>query len=270
MATVMSNLDTSRVSRAERSEQTRELFDQLASSTAQPVRDDLVDQIVRLNIRVANAIAARYRGRGVDQDDLQQAACHGLVKAVLHFDVSMGKDFLTYAVPTIRGEVQRYFRDVSWTVRPPRRIQELQWRVNQSIDRLSAELGREPSEGEVVADLDIEYAEYAEAVTAFGCFQPPSVDQPVSDLGGLTVGEALADSEDWKGAVEARLVLEPLMRDLTERERRILYLRFVEERTQQQIGEEFGVAQMQVSRWLSSILRRLRQQLVTTDVPEAV
>jgi RNA polymerase sigma-B factor len=269
MATAMSELDTSRVSRAERSDQTRDLFELLAAETAPAARDDLVDRIVRLNMRVANAIAARYRGRGVDQDDLQQAACHGLVKAVLHFDPTMGKDFLTYAVPTIRGEVQRYFRDVSWTVRPPRRIQELQWRVNQSIDRLSAELGREPSEGDVVADLGIDYSEYAEAVTAFGCFQPPSTDQPVNDLGGLTVGEALADSDDWKSAVEARLVLEPLMRDLSERERRILYLRFVEERTQQQIGDEFGVAQMQVSRWLSSILRRLREQLAADGVPRA-
>lgn len=265
----MSEIDASRVSRADRSDQTRELFDQLALEQTPADRDVLLDSVIRLNIRVAYAIAARYRGRGVDQDDLQQAACHGLVKAALNFDPAQGKDFLTYAVPTMRGEVQRYFRDVSWTVRPPRRIQELQWRVNQSIDRLSTELGRDPSQDDVIEDLGIGYAEYSEAVTAFGCFQPPSVDQPVADLGGLTVGEALADTDNWRGAVEARLVLEPLMRDLSARERRILYLRFVEERTQQQIGDEYGVAQMQVSRWLTAILRRLHDQLVVDGVAQA-
>ncbi len=256
--------DPSRVaqpSRAQRSDQTRDLFARLHDDPAPPDADDLVDQIVRLNLRVAIAVASRYRGRGVEQEDLQQAASYGLVKAVLNFDPAHGKDFLTYAVPTIRGEVQRYFRDYSWTVRPPRRIQELQWHVSQCVDRLSTELGREPTDQDVLSDLDIGYDEYAEAVAAFGSFRPPSIDQPVADLGGLTVGEALADSDNWRGAVEARLVLAPLLRGLTERERRILHLRFVEERTQQQIGDEYGVAQMQVSRWLSSILQQLRDQL---------
>ena len=248
-------------SRAERSCLTRDLFALLHADPAPPAPDDLVDQIVRLNLRVADAVAARYRGRGVEHEDLKQAASHGLVKAVLNFDPSQGKDFLTYAVPTIRGEVQRYFRDYSWSVRPPRRIQELQWHVNQCIERLSTELGREPTEQDVLAELDIDYAEYAEAISAFGSFQPPSIDQPVADLGGLTVGEALPDPDNWLGAVEARAVLGPLMRGLTERERRLLHLRFVEERTQQQIGDEYGVAQMQVSRWLSGILARLRDQL---------
>ncbi|MBA3781879.1 sigma-70 family RNA polymerase sigma factor [Nocardioides sp. InS609-2] len=248
-------------SRAERSALTHDLFARLHADPAAPDPDDLVDQIVRLNLRIATAVAARYRGRGVDEEDLQQAASHGLVKAVLNFDPAHGKDFLTYAVPTIRGEVQRYFRDYSWTVRPPRRIQELQWHVSQCVDRLSSELGREPTEEDVLADLDIGYAEYAEAVSAYGSFRPPSIDQPVADLGGLTVGEALADSDNWRGAVEARLVLAPLLRGLTERERRILHLRFVEELTQQQIGDEYGVAQMQVSRWLSGILQQLRDQL---------
>ena len=252
---------TRRISRTERSDQTRELFARLAEEQDPTARGELVDKIVRLNIRVANAVAGRYSGRGVDRDDLQQAACHGLVKAVLHFDPTMGKDFLTYAVPTIRGEVQRYFRDVSWTIRPPRRIQELQWRVNECIDRLSGELGREPTEAEVIDDIGITYEEYASAITAFGCFAPPSLDQPTTDAGTMTIGETLADGSTDQEAAEARVMLGPLLRSLTDDERRIVHLRFVEGWTQQQIGDEFGVAQMQVSRWLSAILRRMREQL---------
>ncbi|WP_426245140.1 sigma-70 family RNA polymerase sigma factor [Nocardioides sp. LHG3406-4] len=259
---------TSSPTRAERSSRTSELFARLHADPTSEEKGELVDQLVRLNMRVATAVAARYRGRGVDEEDLQQAAFHGLVKAVLNFRSDLGKDFLTYAVPTIRGEVQRYFRDMSWTVRPPRRIQELQWRVNQCIDRLCGELGREPSEAEIMADLDITYEEYAQAVMAFGCFQPPSIDQPVADTDGTTIGDAITEPERDLEAAEARLTLAPLLRRLTDDERRILYLRFVEDRTQQQIGDEYGVAQMQVSRWLSRILLRLREQL-GTDVLQA-
>ena len=247
-----------RPTRAERSTRTAELFEALAAGPSPDRQDDLREELVRLNLRVAHAIAARYRGRGVDEEDLQQAASHGLVKAVLRFDPAQRKDFLTYAVPTIRGEVQRYFRDASWTVRPPRRIQELQWRVNACIDRLTGDLGREPSESEVIEDLDIDYTEYAQAIRAFGCFQPPSLDQPVAGSTELALADAVAEEPREFEAIEARAVLAPLLVELTADERHLLHLRFVEDLTQQQIGDEFGVTQMQVSRWLSRILRRLR------------
>src|SRR5690606_30997833 len=113
--------------------------------------------------------AARYRGRGVALEDLEQAACEGLVKAVARYDSSLHHDLLTFAVPTIRGEVLRHFRDHAWSVRPPRRVQELQWRLRRSREQLATKLGREPTRAELCADLDVDEASYDEVLQAFGC-----------------------------------------------------------------------------------------------------
>ena len=112
-------------------------------------RSELLDKVNLLNQCVAEAVANRYRGRGVPAEDLHQAAFEGLVKAVHEFDPTVRPDLLTYAVPTMRGEVQRWFRDGSWMVRPPRQIQELQWRVSRSIESLAQDLGREPTDAEL-------------------------------------------------------------------------------------------------------------------------
>ena len=251
-------------------EQRSALTDRLlrrAQAAVEPERHELLAEVVAINLRVAHAVAARYRGRGVPLEDLEQAASVGLVKAVSNFDPTRRHDLLSYAVPTMRGEVQRYFRDLSWTVRPPRRVQDLQWRVNQVLDELSLEMGREPSATEICERLGVTREEYVEAVGAFGCFQPPSIDQPVAGADGdLTVGDSLPDDGETDQAVEARTVLAPVVRRLSERDRRILYLRFFEEQTQREIGDEFGVPQMQVSRWLTRIYRDLRDQLDDGDL----
>jgi RNA polymerase sigma-B factor len=178
----------------------------------------------------------------------------------------MGKDLLTYAVPTIRGELQRHFRDHSWTVRPPRRVQELQWRVNRCIEDLTQELGHEPSDGQIREKMDISPEEYDEAIVAFGCFSPTSLDQPVAVDGNATVGDLIADDagepRDLEAA-EARTALAPVLKELPERDKQILYLRFFEDQTQEEIGARLGVTQMQVSRLLSRILRDLRSALGT-------
>lgn len=247
--------------RQQRSDLTRELLDRAASTSDEAVREQLLEEVVLVNRGVAEAVAARYRNRGIAQDDLVQVAYEGLTKAIKRFDPALRNDLLTYAVPTIRGEVQRYFRDQGWTVRPPRRIQELQWRVNRCLDELGHELGREPTDEEVTSRLGLAPAEYREVVEAFGCFQPTSLDNPVSADGATTLGELIADEDGSRNASEARVVLAPVVRQLSERDRRILYLRFFEDWTQEQIGTELGVTQMQVSRLLSRILRRLREQV---------
>ncbi|NPC98343.1 sigma-70 family RNA polymerase sigma factor [Nocardioides sp. zg-DK7169] len=247
--------------RQQRSELTRELLDRASATTDEATRDALLEEVVLVNRGVAEAVAARYRNRGIAQDDLVQVAYEGLTKAVRRFDPALRNDLLTYAVPTIRGEVQRYFRDQGWTVRPPRRIQELQWRVNRCLDDLGHELGREPRDEEVMSRLALGSTEYREVLEAFGCFQPTSLDNPVSADGATTLGELIADEDRAQRASEARVVLAPVVRQLSERDRRILYLRFFEDRTQEQIGTELGVTQMQVSRLLSRILRRLRDQV---------
>jgi RNA polymerase sigma-B factor len=250
------------ISRAERSDRTRELLERAHRTHDEAQRDELLDEVVLINRGVAEAVAARYRGRGVPLEDLQQAAYEGLVKAVHKFDPTVRPDLLTYAVPTIRGEVQRWFRDQSWMVRPPRRIQELQWRISRSIDHLSQDLGRPPSDEEVSKDVGCTTPELEEAVQGFGCFQPPSLDLPVGES-GTPMGELIGtDDRRETNLVETRAALAPLVQQLSVRDRRILYLRFVEDQSQSEIGDALGVTQMQVSRLLERIFRTMRAELV--------
>ena len=248
------------LTRAERAERTADLLRQAYETTDESRRDELRSQVVLINRGVAESVAMRYRGRGVATEDLYQVAYEGLTKAVQRFDAEMRKDLLTFAVPTIRGELQRYFRDLGWTVRPPRRIQELQGRANQAFARLSQDLGREPTPAEVAEELGISTKDYRDSEAALGCFTPTSLDQPAGES-TATVGDLIVEDDDSQEASEARVMLAPVVRDLSERDRRILYLRFFEDRTQSEIGEDLGVTQMQVSRLLSRILGDMRQEL---------
>lgn len=248
------------LTRQQRSERTAELLDR-AREADEDTRRLLLEEVVLINRGVAEAVASRYRSRGIAQDDLVQVAYEGLTKAVMRFDPGLRNDLLTYAVPTIRGELQRYFRDQGWTVRPPRRVQELQWRVNHAISDLGQELGREPTDDEVMAHLDIDAAEYREAIEAFGCFQPTSLDLPVGQESPTTLGALIPDEDRERDAADARVALAPVVRRLSERDRRILYLRFFEDRTQEEIGADLGVTQMQVSRLLTRILKSLRDEV---------
>jgi RNA polymerase sigma-B factor len=261
VTTTITTRDHTHDTRAERSRLTHELLAEAHATDDQDRRLALLDEVVVLNRGVAEAVANRYRGRGVAIEDLHQAACEGLVKAVRKFDPAVRPDLLTYAVPTIRGEVQRWFRDQSWMVRPPRRLQEMQWRVSRSTEALQQELGREPTEDELSAHVGCTREELDETVQSFGCFQPPSLDRPVGGLDGPTLGDALPDEADEQSAAEARATLGPVVRALPERDRRILYMRFFQDRSQQDIGSELGVTQMQVSRLLERILRDLRLQI---------
>ena len=232
-----------------------------ACTADQDERHDLLDEVTLTYAEVARSVASRYRGRGIASDDLRQAAYEGLVKAVHRFDPARRADFLSFAIPTIRGEVQRHFRDHGWVVRPPRRIQELQWRSHRATDELAQELGREPDSGELAEELGVTSEELGDAMQAYGSFRPTSLDQPVPETGAGTIGELIPGDDPDTRAAEARMVVAPLVRRLGERDRRILYLRFCEERTQQEIGEDIGVTQMQVSRILTRILTELRSEV---------
>jgi RNA polymerase sigma-B factor len=230
-------------------------------------RKALRAEVVVLNMRLARAIAARYRRRGLAEDDLVQAAYLGLVKAVDGFDPSRERDFLSYAVPTISGEVKRFFRDFGWVVRPPRRVQQLQGSIAGVSGELTQRLGRSPRPSEVAAHLGVDVEEVIEALAADGAFTPASLDIPVGNDGSATLGDLMpADAGDF-GSAEARVVLGPLVRRLGARERRIVELRFFAGCTQQQIAEDIGVTQMQVSRLISRILKELRDEL-TADPPQ--
>ncbi|GAA4676141.1 sigma-70 family RNA polymerase sigma factor [Nocardioides nanhaiensis] len=220
------------------------------------------DEVIALNMRVAHEVARRYHGRGIAGEDVDQVAMLGLVKAVRGFDPAQGEDFLSYAVPTVRGEIQRYFRDAGWAVRPPRSVQEVQSRITSAEAELYQRLGRAPQPAEIARYLEVAESLVRDAQSATGCFTPASLDAwqaeaapedaPANRLGGLDPAFA---------TTEARLALRPLMQALPERDRRIIELRFFAGRTQAQIGDEVGVSQEQVSRLLTGILKRLRESL---------
>jgi RNA polymerase sigma-B factor len=219
-------------------------------------------EVVVLNMGVARAIAHRYRQRGLAEDDLVQAAYVGLVKAVNGFDPSHERDFMSYAVPTISGEVKRYFRDFGWAVRPPRRVQELQGSIARVSGELTQLLGRSPKPSEVAEHLGADVEDVIEALAADGAFTPASLDVPVGTDGAATLGDLMPAEEATEfGSAEARVVLGPAVRRLGPRDRRILELRFFAGWTQEQIARDIGVTQMQVSRLLSRILKELRADL---------
>jgi RNA polymerase sigma-B factor len=250
------------VSHAERRRRTNELLLAAHATEAPERRAHLLDEVIILNQCVAEAVANRYRGRGVAEEDLHQSAFEGLVKAVHKFDPSVRPDLLTYAVPSIRGEVQRWFRDHGWMVRPPRNLQELQWRINRSVEHLSTSKGRPPSDDELSQDVGCSLAELRETLQSYGCFRPQSLDSPVGNQAGMTLGERLVSTDDSDtAAAEARVMLRSVLPSLPEQERTILYLRFFEDLTQREIGARLGVTQMHVSRVLEKIIRRLRSQL---------
>lgn len=220
----------------------------------------LVNELIETHLEVARSVARRYRNRGVDLDDLEQVALLGLTKAAQRFDADAGHDFLSYAVPTIRGEIRRHFRDAGWMVRPPRRVQELQARIRRSQSDLEIQLGRSPRPSEVAAHLGEDLDNVVEALTADGCFTPTSLDKPLGE-GDSSIGELISHEDGAMESAEARVVLGPVLQELTERDRRVLHLRFFEGRTQQEIADDVGLTQAQVSRMLSRILANLRVKL---------
>jgi len=219
--------------------------------------------VVLLNVDVARTLAMRYRGRGIADDDLVQTAYLGLVKAARGFDPEKSDNFLRFAIPTILGEIKRYFRDHAWVIKPPRRIQELQPQVWEASARLSRSSGRTPGSAELAADLGLTTGEIDESLAANKCFALDSLEHQTSgqDQEGLALVDQLGEVDAGYDRAEAVVALTPLCRRLSERDRRILYLRFFHEWTQARIAKELGVTQMQISGLLSRILTQLRADL---------
>lgn len=255
----------------DRATRTHALLLRAADTTDDATVREIQEQVVLLNLEIAESIVLRYRNRGVAVDDLVQVACLGLMKAVRGFDATKSDNFLSYAVPTILGEVKRFFRDSAWTVKPPRRIQELQSEISASSAKLMQEHGGVPTPADVAADLGLPKSEVAEAMVADGCFAPSSLDRVAAsnddDRGALS--DVLGEDDAGFDRAEALVALRPLCADLSDRDRRILYLRYFHEWTQARIAEEFGVTQMQISRLLARILGQLRDRLGSAEGPAA-
>jgi RNA polymerase sigma-B factor len=232
-----------------------------ARATEGRVREGYENQVVRLNLPVALEIARRYRGRGIADDDLDQVASLGLVKAVRAFDPSLGEDFLGFAVPTVRGEVRRHFRDAGWAVRPPRAVQELQARVARAEAQLCQQLGRAPRHSEIAVALDVPLQMVVDSLHATGCFTPVSLDADWAGRDQEPPTARMGAPDPAYASAEARVALAPLLRDLDEREQTMVRMRYFEHATQSEIGAAVGLSQEQVSRLLSALLERLRRQL---------
>jgi RNA polymerase sigma-B factor len=231
-----------------------------------PRRRELRARLITGFLPVARNIARKYAYRGENVDDLEQVANLGLVQAVDRFDPGRGVDFLSFAVPTITGEVQRYFRDRQAAIRLPRPIWDLQSRVFQAATELSQRNGRAPTPSELAAHLGVDIESVVEALQAVFETRTSSLDEPVrrgdQDTGEPTeLAALLGDADPSLDLVDDRVSLVPLLDALPAREREILLLRFYGNMTQTEIAERVGISQMHVSRLLAATLAKLREGL---------
>lgn len=241
-----------------------ELAERLAHETDAGRRAALVERIVVRTIPLADSFALRYSGRGIETDDLVQVARTALVKAVHRYRPGTGSGFAAFAAPTVSGEIKRWFRDQGWAVRPPRRVQELRASLVVEEERMRHLLARDPGDAELAAVLGVTAADVAEARMCSAGYHAASLDAPTA--GGTSVGEHFLASDSLAETIEVRDALHRSLALLTDRQRMVLGLRYVEELTQSEIGERIGVSQMQVSRILRGILEVLRSRLLTEDV----
>jgi RNA polymerase sigma-B factor len=233
-----------------------------------PRREPLRQELIAGYLPVARHIARKYSGRGQHLDDLEQVASMGLVLAVDRFDPGRDVDFLSFAVPTITGEVLRYFRDRATTIRLPRRLRALQGQIYDAAAELAQRHGRAARPSEIARHLGVDVEVVLDGLAAQGAGHTASLDEPAHDHngGGESTGlprfaGVLGEIEPEFDLVEHRAGLAPLLAALPERERRILVMRFFGGMTQTEIGQHIGISQMHVSRLLSRTLTRLRRQL---------
>ncbi|HKY58770.1 MAG TPA: sigma-70 family RNA polymerase sigma factor [Aeromicrobium sp.] len=243
-----------------------DLLDQLETTTDPAEREELCNRIIVLAIPIADRLAGRYRRPGTSMEDLQQVARAALVQATRRFKGGGEQAFLGYVVPSVLGELKRYFRDCSWVIRPPRRIQEAHLAVRQAHEELRAEWGREPTADELAeaADVAVETVHDVQ-VAAVRCW-PESLDRPQGDDdGGAVFGDKLSAIDRDLEQAEARLMVEPALQRLKPREREVIYLRYYQDRTQREVGQRIGVTQMQISRIESQAMATLRQGMGPDD-----
>jgi RNA polymerase sigma-B factor len=245
------------------------LFAQLDATSDAAESERLRADIAELYLPVVQQQARRYSGRGESFDDLVQAGCIGLMKAINRFRTDHGSEFMHFALPTINGELKRYFRDFCWTVRPTRRIQELRVDVARAMSELRQTHHREPDVADVAEFLDADRREVEEAIASAGCYSPTSLDAPVDGGRDDTLTAVLGDEDAGFERADAHVMLATAVSRLAPRDRYILGLRFFRGLTQREIADEIGVTQMQVSRLLTRMMLVLREQLETTSIRSA-
>ncbi|MDT0270427.1 RNA polymerase sigma factor SigF [Streptomyces sp. DSM 44915] len=222
--------------------------------------------LVELNLALVKFAAARFRSRSEPMEDIIQVGTIGLIKAIDRFEPDRGVEFPTFAMPTIVGEIKRFFRDTSWSVRVPRRLQELRLDLAKAGDELAQRLDRSPTVAELAERLGISEEEVVEGMAASNAYTASSLDaQPEEDDAEGALADRIGYEDHGLEGIEYIESLKPLIAELAPRDRRILSLRFVANMTQSEIGEELGISQMHVSRLLSRTLSRLRRGLMVEE-----
>ncbi len=219
---------------------------------------DARDELVRMFMPLARRLAGRYRQTGESQDDLEQVAYLGLIKAIDRYDADLGP-FVRYAVPNIMGELKRHFRDKGWAMHVPRSLQERFLQINQAIEELAGRLGRSPTPKDIAGHTGCSVEEVLEALEASSAYTPVTLDAPqaIDSDGDRTLGDTLGSEDHRYELVELGQSLAPAFQALPRREQTILKLRFIDDLKQSEIAERVGVSQMHVSR----LLRRAPDQL---------
>jgi len=231
-----------------------------------PSRPALRDSAIEAWLPLARHLANRYSGRGEPTDDLIQTATVGLIKAVDKFDPDRGVDFAGYAIPTIIGEIKRHFRDRTWSVRVPRRLQELRLAITEANSTLTHSLGRSPTVADIATHLAITEEDVLEGLEGARAYNATSLSTPISADGSTELGDTLGDTDHEYELAETRVALGPALATLDEREQKILTLRFYGNLTQSQIADQIGISQMHVSRLLTKALTKLRGHLAGDEI----
>ena len=247
-----------------RAERTAPLFAELATlDKDDPRRERLREILVEEHLPLVRHFARRFSNRGEPFDDLLQVGTLGLIAAIDRFDPTRGVEFLSFAVPTITGEIKRHFRDQGWSVRVPRRLQELHLSLNAAVSELAQKNGHAPNPSELAEHLGIPRAEVLEGLAVANAYRSSSLDERLSgEEDSPTLAATLGEEDAALEGVEYRESLQPLLATIPARERRILILRFFGNMTQSQIAADIGISQMHVSRLLSQTLAKLREGLL--------
>ncbi|WP_030021655.1 RNA polymerase sigma factor SigF [Streptomyces monomycini] len=222
--------------------------------------------LVELNLALVKFAASRFRSRSEPMEDIVQVGTIGLIKAIDRFELGRGVEFPTFAMPTIVGEIKRFFRDTSWSVRVPRRLQELRLDLAKAGDELAQKLDRSPTVSELAERLGITNDEVVEGMAASNAYTASSLDaQPEEDDNEGALADRIGYEDHGLEGIEYVESLKPLIAELPPRDRKILSLRFVANMTQSEIGEELNISQMHVSRLLSRTLVKLRKGLMVEE-----
>lgn len=240
-------------------EKTRELFRRFKEEGDMDAREKLVMS----HLNLVRFIANKFKNRGEPIDDLVQVGYLGLLKAIDRFDPARGLEFTTFATPTIMGEIKRHFRDKGWSVRVPRRLQELSAKVNQATDTLTSQLQRSPTIAEIAEYLDATVDEVLEAMESSSAYSSVSLEAPsgMEDDDAPSVIDRYATEDEELAFTDDRIIIEEALAGFSPREREVIEMRFLQGMTQIEIAEKLGISQVQVSRLLRRTLKKIQEKI---------